>query len=338
LVSSIQDLTMEEVAPEPAAGTPAGRTPAGRTPTDLFVCSAGHSGSTLLEMLLAGHPEMVAIGELHNLSHQLRVGRPCSCGAVPARCPRWQAVAAAIHARRGIDVFQRPLEFRVSRERPRTYKERWARLWNRALYYGHFHDGLLARLGLPRLALGGEALAANTALVVEVVRELTGARIVIDSSKDYVRMRERYDPLPRGSVKVVYLQRDGRGPVASALRMGIGIEEASRNWVRTQRRIRKMLGGVRPEDWTSLRYESLCADPEGALRRLCVLLGVEYAPAMLALSPREHHTIAGNRIRLRRGMAITLDERWRRTLSRAQQATFERIAGAENRRQGYPPA
>ena len=308
-------------------------------PNSLYICAFGHSGSTLLEMLLAGHPEMVAVGELHNLSHQIAIGRSCSCGSLPRNCPRWRAVAEAVRSERGVDLFERPFDFRVSRERPRTLAERLVRLWNRGLCYAHFKGGLAGRLGLDRLTVSGATLAANTDLVVETVRELAGARILIDSSKDYVRMRERYAAAPAGTMKIVYLYRDGRGVTWSVMkswraRAWYGAKE----WAKSQRRIRAMLAGVRPEDRLAIRYEDLCSNPEATLRRLCGWLGVGYAEQMIRLEPEEHHTIAGNKIRLKRGMTIRIDEAWRQRLGPAQLRAFRFFGGAENRRLGYPAA
>jgi hypothetical protein len=303
----------------------------------LFIAGSGHSGSTLLEMFLAGHPEMAAVGELHNLSHQIAIGRPCSCGVLPTQCGRWRAVADEIRARSGVDLFERPFAFRVSRERPRNLLELAIRNWNRALYYAHFRGGLPSRFGLPRLAFGGGTLAANTELVSSIVRRLAGARILIDSSKDYVRVRERYSPAAPGSVKVVYLCRDGRGVVWSDRKHhGASVWHAAKEWAKSQRRFRAMLRGVRAEDRLDLRYEDLCADAEGSLRRVCAWLGLPFAKVMLELSPREHHTIAGNKIRLQRAMNVRVDEAWRRKLSAGQLRVFDLIAGAENRRLGYP--
>lgn len=308
----------------------------GKGPNLLFVCSSGHSGSTLLEMFLAGHPQMVAVGELHNFSHQLAIGRPCSCGVLPRQCPRWQAVAEAIRSRCGVDVFARPYDFRVSRERPCNLLEATLRNWNRGLYYLHFRGGLPARLGLPRLAVGGGRLAANTQLLSSIVRELSGARILIDSSKDYVRMRERHQTAAPGRVKVVYLHRDGRGVVWSSRRSpGYSIPRGAREWAKTQARIRRLLAGVRPEDRIQVRYEDLCSDPRNALQRICVLLGLEFSERMLELTPSEHHTIAGNKIRLQRAMEVRIDETWRRKLTPRHLRIFELIAGRENRRLGY---
>jgi hypothetical protein len=304
----------------------------------VFICGSGHSGSTLLEMMLAGHPEVTAAGELQNLGHQLSIGRPCSCGCLPAQCRRWQAVAAAIRARCGVDIFESPFALRVSRERPRNPLESAIRRWSRLLHYVHYRSPLLGRLSLPRLAPGSQRLAANTQLVSQILREVSGARILVDSSKDYIRMRERYSAAPERT-RVIYLFRDGRGVAWSSFKHArTPIARGARDWAKSQRRTRAMLAGVRPEDRRDVRYEELCADPAAVLRPLCAWLGLEYSDALVALAPREHHTIAGNKIRLQREMAVVADVVWRRKLTAAQLAAFEQVAGRENRRLGYGPA
>jgi len=96
-----------------------------------------------------------------------------------------------------------------------------------------------------------------------------------------------------------------------------------------------MLRGVRSEDRIQLRYEDLCTRPDDVLRKICSWLGLSYTEGLLALSPSQHHTIAGNMIRLQRGMAIRLDESWRANLKALHVRVFRLLAGAENRRLGY---
>jgi len=97
-----------------------------------------------------------------------------------------------------------------------------------------------------------------------------------------------------------------------------------------------MLKGVRSEDRIDVRYEDLCADPEGTLRSICDWLQLEYSEDMLRLRLEDHHSIAGNRIRLSRGMEIRRDEKWREHLSPSDLRVFKRIAGRDNRLLGYP--
>jgi hypothetical protein len=247
-------------------------------------------------------------------------------------------VAEAIRARAGVDIFERPFALRVSRERPRNPLEGAIRHWSRLLHYVHFRSPLLRRLSLPRLAPGSRRLAANTQLICQILREVSGARILVDSSKDYVRMRERYSAAP-GRTRVIYLFRDGRGVAWSSFKHArTPITRGARDWAKTQRRTRAMLAGVPPEDRRDVRYEDLCADPPAVLKPLCAWLGLEYSDALTALAPSEHHTIAGNRIRLQREMTVVADLAWRRKLTAAQLVAFEQVAGSENRRLGYGPA
>ncbi len=303
----------------------------------VYICGSGHSGSTLLEMFLAGHPEMAAVGELHNLSFQIAHGRVCSCGALPRECSHWQAVAAVIRQYRWIDIFTRPHEFLISRERPRNAVERGRREWNRALSYVTCLHPILKSTGLQHLMVQRGEMEANRVLLTDAIRTLTGAAVLVDSSKDYVRMREIYDRAERGRVKVVYLFRDGRGCLWSSLkRGGVSARTAATQWAKNQRRTRAMLRGVRVGDRLDVRYEDLCGQPEHVLRGVCSLVGVAYHPAMLDLAPTEHHTIAGNRIRVDRRLAVRVDDAWRERLTAAQLAEFERVAGRENRKLGYP--
>lgn len=302
----------------------------------LYICGSGHSGSTLLEMHLAGHPDMVAVGELQNLAHQITIGRVCSCGRLPRDCGRWQAIAKKIEEHKGVDIFERPFAFRMSRERPRTTTENLIRLWNRSCYYLHFSGRNWRRIPMDRLVLHGATMRANNRLVAAIVREISGAQIVIDSSKDYVRMREIYDYKPRGAMKIVYMCRDGRGCVWSSVKRGQSSAlPAAKEWAINQKRTRRMLAGVAPEDQLLVRYEDYCAEVSHSLQRICTFLGVPFRSEMLQLAPEEHHTIAGNQIRVQRRMSVKTDDEWRRKMPPADLKVFDRLAGDENRRLGY---
>jgi hypothetical protein len=56
----------------------------------VFIAALGHSGSTLLDLMLGSHPRLLSLGEVHaTLS---RFGEPqnaCTCGAAADACPFW---------------------------------------------------------------------------------------------------------------------------------------------------------------------------------------------------------------------------------------------------------
>ena len=114
------------------------------------------------------------------------------------------------------------------------------------------------------------------------------------------------------------------------------MSQAAHDWKRGQKHTRLTSYGIPPEQKMKIHYEDLCRDPEATLKGACRFLGVDFQPEMLTLRKSEAHNIGGNPMRFRTGeQEITLDERWRDQLSEKELREFDRIAGDENRRQGY---
>lgn len=66
-----------------------------------FVSSLPHSGSTILDLVLATHPGVVGIGEIHPVVRGLRTldqlrARTCTCGAVGRSCDLWGPVLGTV--------------------------------------------------------------------------------------------------------------------------------------------------------------------------------------------------------------------------------------------------
>ena len=68
----------------------------------IYIASPGHSGSTLLDLLLNAHSKIVSGGELKRFQPFIGdLKRRCTCGITPIlACPFWAAVAAELEARR----------------------------------------------------------------------------------------------------------------------------------------------------------------------------------------------------------------------------------------------
>ena len=85
----------------------------------------------------------------------------------------------------------------------------------------------------------------------------------------------------------------------------------------------------------TLRYEDLCADPDGDADPAPRLhRRARPATATTTSAPIEHHII-GNRMRLSSTSEIRLDERWKEALTPEQIAVIERHVAPLNRRYGY---
>lgn len=78
----------------------------------ILIAGIGHSGSTILDMALGCHPQVVGLGEvskvlrtpLKDFKMKYYQGR-CSCGTLPAECPFWKPTLNALqeHPSRSIE-------------------------------------------------------------------------------------------------------------------------------------------------------------------------------------------------------------------------------------------
>jgi hypothetical protein len=90
----------------------------------------------------------------------------------------------------------------------------------------------------------------------------------------------------------VHLIRDGRDVRLSQLRRGTDHPNAAKHARRWKRRVKKgRRQGGKVDHYMEVRYESLIADPEPELRRICEFVALDFDPAMLA-----YHQRAGERL------------------------------------------
>lgn len=232
----------------------------------VFIASLGHSGSTLLDLMLGAHPRLVSLGEVHaTLTRFSEPQNPCTCGQAVAGCPIWGPVQEAWRARP---------------DRP----------------YAELHR-----------------------LVRERVRSVCGEGVApVDSSKHLPALRA-LDAEQRRSLKVVFLVKDVRSYVASAVDRSLPWSRLHRNttawnvvrWRQGNRRLETYLQRERL-DHATLGYEELCFKPAALLRRLCDFLGLPFDAAMLAPDAARAHILRGNRMRFdkERSSAVSYDARW----------------------------
>lgn len=302
----------------------------------VYIAGRGHSGSTLLELLLGGHPDLVAMGEVEKLGLQFarkedaRYPGLCSCGQRPQACPIWAAVAAAIKERHGADLTKDPFSFRLSdvgREEDdgvRAFGDWLVRRLSRvSRYLAYARTPAWRHLSF---SSSHRRWAANRLFVGDVVRRLSQAKAAVDASKDQLGMRDVYEA-GGGLARIIFITRDVRGSVWSQVkRGGATVEQAARDWTQVNGAIMRLLADVPRADWVHLKYEDLCHDLSGTLERLCRFLGYAYDPAMTQLDRKERHTIGGNQIRFKAIEGVREDLSWKEKLSADDVSRIERIA------------
>jgi hypothetical protein len=316
------------VFPRPPAPTPL----PSAGPTYASVQTASYSGATLLCFLLATHPDVASVGELDGLipSEDPDEYR-CSCGDLVRACGFWRAVAVEMEDR-GEPFDPGRFETRLEFAGPRLL---------RRLRAGSLGTGTVNAArdhifqALPWERPQWQRLTRRNAALVRSIASVTGKQVLVDSSKDGLRLSAFRD-LTTVPVAAIHLVRDVRGVVASRLRRGVSISpaEGARQWQRLNRRIEANLSTLPPGSTVRIRYEDLCADPDATLAVVQRALGVVPSPLPADFRATPHHVI-GNAMRLSDMRSIVADESWRRSLTPAQIADVESVASAALERYGY---
>ncbi len=245
----------------------------------LLIRGLGHSGTTILDLALGAHPQLVGLGEAARilerpapgderrgpaqLRRDLRFERSCTCGAIAAECPVW----------------------------------------------GPMLDWLPAHDGRP--------LAEKTLRLLDAVHRIhPDALWTVDSYQDDMVLPLFDDPALE--IRIIHLTRDVRSWVHSRARDGHrrgqwlpGLRPLLRWCLVNARQTSRLHSSGRPI--YRLGYEQLALDPEGSLRRLCAWLEIPFDRMML--QPAQHsssHILSGNRMRFdaRRGSSIRYDGAW----------------------------
>ncbi len=266
----------------------------------IYIMSSGHSGSTLLDLMLGSHSRIEGIGEIRSFETYFApdTKRPverqdCTCGKLARECPYWTQVRDRIAARLGT----RDIKLDPDADPTRFEEE------NHALF--------------------------------EAILEVSGKRMICDSSKHFRRLR----PLLRSKlfrVHVVHLLRDGRA-VANSGRRNWSIRRTALTWQTNL--YRALLFAFRRRGsftLTRIRYEDLALRPEATLRQIIEKHGLEFEPSQLDFSSREHHNLSGNRMRMKKGQRIELDTKYLDQLSASDWITFTCLSAPTLLYFGYP--
>src|SRR6185437_15931958 len=182
-----------------------------------YILSANFSGSTLLAMLLGSHPEAATVGEMRAPQIGDVNAYMCSCGEPIKKCPFWLKVNAGM-ARKGI------ADFDITEARISIHD-------SRSKYVARLLDPLprgplLEAARTVALSLSSDwrphlqQVHARNVALVRVLQELTGVKLVIDSSKIAVHLKFLLRS-PELKIKVIRLVRDGRAVTNSMLGHGL---------------------------------------------------------------------------------------------------------------------
>lgn len=270
--------------------------------TLVYIASTGYSGSTLLESILGSNARCLNLGEIYKLPYW----PICSCGEKVDDCAFWQELGERLHQR--ADGTSRKLrDWHVQGRRAKSGLQK------------HIHNAFIALGGPGSLALFSAVSrevrdfrdgCARALDLFDTAAAMTGASVVIDSSKDPVYLRHLHALAPE-RLRVIHLVRDPRAVAHSFVknfdRDGVtyaseasgqrpSYAEGAAFWASRNRNIGLALQRLPAAQQLLLRYEDLCLQPGIAAEQLSRFIGEDIAiPEIIHL--RQQHTIAGNPMR-----------------------------------------
>jgi len=272
----------------------------------LYILGSGHCGSTLLDLLLNGHPDILGLGQVVDLKRYIASlkndrshpqGNPL-CGSL------WQEAIRRYEA-----TSSNPFD-RIEVSHPR-----WKELtsWNEE--------------EIARWAESNKTLYSS-------LQQASGAKVLTDSSKVPHRLCLLWKS-GLFDIKVIHLVRDGRAVVNSYLRKHGSFTPAVRGWAFPTLLAYYLHRNFAEDNWLQVRYEELATRPEETLKRICAFLGIYFVPKMLAYKSHAYIGLAGNRLRHREEERIFLDQCWHKELRFKHRLAFALSAGWLNKLYGY---
>ena len=245
----------------------------------LYITSRGHSGSTLLSLLVSGHSQVVSAGELKMLSNPDLQRRLCSCHRqVPSECPFWGAVEQRVKDRVGCSLDQ-------------------------LLLMDGGDDDMFLR--------------HNEALFLSIAEE-SGSALIVDSSKSLPRLSRLLTVEAQGADFVlhpVHLHRGPFGTANSARKRGETLRQAVYNYTRLFFLTRERLRGVRA---LRVYYERLAVAPRAEMARVMGWLNLPLEEGQFQWRDGVRRDIHGNDMRFGSSDQIRLDQSWRQQLTWSQ--------------------
>lgn len=306
----------------------------------IYICSAGHSGSTLLDLLIGSHSRIESLGEIAHLPKNISLNTICTCGSHVHDCRIWKQVLDVIKKDKGIDMLDSPYAFNMGFPNPRRVRDN---IHNSMSYQAKrkFYKGLgyaELRFGLPFfqyfITKLNEAIV-NTIFLYDTVMKVTGADIVVDSSKTYLEAVKIYLKTPL-QTRIILLSRDGRGVLYSLLKRGGKRKDCVKGWVNTYSRALKLIRRhVSPTHMKFVKYEELAQKPKSVLKDICAFLSIPFEPDMLNFMSHEHHITNGNDMRFNKNSNIRFDHEWQMQLTEDDIVFFNKNAMHVNQMLGY---
>lgn len=295
-----------------------------------------HCGSTLLTLVLGGHSDCRALGEVSNIPDFYRHQKPM-CSVCQGDCSFWS----------------------------QTFSDQEMQTLSKGFAEQRLHKHIPLKLEKAvRGFIRTDQVFNPYSLIASKVRET----VLIDSTKTVYwiekKLAAREFTSGKLDARLIHLIRDGRAVMNSYSRrrhyQGLSAEQFGEqfgelwmNRINNENRFFDAFSGKK----LRLRYEAFATQPEDTLQQLCNWLSLDSQPEIMNYWQHEHHTVSGNtgthalikkyqeaehektslaaqakaHDEAQKKFRISLDQRWRTKLSDEQIAAFYKRTNGLNR-------
>lgn len=242
----------------------------------IYILGAGHSGSTLLDLLLGSHSQVESVGEINNFydyispkTDHLKGIRYCTCGTHVDECPYWKPIRENLRSEFGTD------EISLQPNDPKAF-------------------------------------ASHNQLVFQSILDVSGKSVICDSSKIYSRLQGLLNA--NGfDVEIIHLIRDSRAVAYSYKKKGEKFYPTLIAWLKVN--LYEWFKLRKRKNYRLLRYEDFVDNPEAALKEILKSAGLNFESEQLLFWKHEHHNLGGNRMRNKGRQEIRKDTKYVQALT-----------------------
>lgn len=289
----------------------------------IYLVAAGHSGSTLLDLIMGSHSQIFGVGEFQQYFFMPGITKSCMCGKKAIDCPFWKKVFKNLNLESGLTPYRKKRDF----------------LLNRKNYLDSYHK---KPINLKKYIKLNEELYEN-------ILKYSGKKIIFDSSK----WPERVELLLNSNkldIIILHLVRNGKGVTWSWRNRHSNRGEKKTTWSVLNKwdKYPDFIKGIltmyhwlrrnlyieiikkrNKVKFIFLRYEDFVKSPENVLRRVLKKLNLSFEAQMIDFKNKgNHHQIAGNpRVRTRQGIEIKEDTYWKKDMPLIYRITFDLLFG-----------
>jgi hypothetical protein len=284
----------------------------------LYIIGCGRSGSTVMSAILGEHSDIFCAGEVSQLvCDAWKDNFYCSCGVRGNQCEFWS------------EVYKIWLEMTQCQD------------LNDYLYLQRKFENFKSILSWWRISQNNQSPEFQkykrwTKNIYEAIHKVSGKSIIIDASKNPARALALTN-IAQIDLSFIHLIRDSRG-VAWSLKKSYqidqkaGIQKKLKSrpvwrtalfWTIVNLQANWVLSHINTNNYLRVTYESFVQDSENFLLKVGNIINCDFMDVIENLKQGKEidfeHNIAGNFIRMKRQIKLSLDQEWVEKLPKQDQ-------------------